>query len=144
MQWLFHHYLTGSAAGSVSLHINFLLLKSTTAAQCKQFDQTRLAGMCNNHVTLWKKLVVLAMDANASVLSDRVTPSGFAFARAVGDARLLLRPAQGHYSRGDVCEQRTHNPGCGTRKTTRPPGCEQHSSFVQKHSLICTMNLRSQ
>lgn len=50
------------------------------------------------------------MDANAPVLSDGVTLSGFVFAQTVGDARLLLRPAQGHYSRGDVCEQRTHNP----------------------------------
>lgn len=43
------------------------------------------------------------------ILSDWVTLRVFFLAQTVSDSRLPC-PAQGHCGRGDICEQRTHNP----------------------------------
>lgn len=141
MQWLFHHYLTGSALGFVSLHINVLLLKSTTAAWSSQLEVwILLTGLCNSHVTLWKKPVFTMDD---TILSDLVILCIFLLAQTVNSRLPCL--AQGHFSRVDVCEQRTHDPSAAWDSlTTRPPWRQLKQLLCQKaYSFSFATNLKS-
>ena len=76
MQWLFHHYLTGSALGFVSLHRNLVLFKRVQKLQCteqlvQRQTRTLLTGLCNIYVTLRKKPVI-TMESNTFILTDSV------------------------------------------------------------------------